>query len=56
MPVDYPKPPYPSQKQPMPGSTAKWILGRLWRMADPQLDPERKLELERTMNRPSEAH
>jgi NAD(P)-dependent dehydrogenase (short-subunit alcohol dehydrogenase family) len=23
MPVDYPKPPYPSQKQPMPGSTAK---------------------------------
>src|ERR1700704_4939725 len=23
MAVDYPKPPYPSQKQPMPGSTAK---------------------------------
>jgi NAD(P)-dependent dehydrogenase (short-subunit alcohol dehydrogenase family) len=23
MPVDYPKPPYPSQKQPMPGSTAE---------------------------------
>jgi NADP-dependent 3-hydroxy acid dehydrogenase YdfG len=23
MPIDYPKPPYPSQKQPMPGSTAK---------------------------------
>jgi hypothetical protein len=23
MPVDYPKPPYPSQKQPMPGSTEK---------------------------------
>ena len=23
MPVDYPKPPYPSQKQPMPGTTAK---------------------------------
>src|SRR5712671_6727662 len=23
MSVDYPKPPYPSQKQPMPGSTAK---------------------------------
>jgi shikimate 5-dehydrogenase len=23
MPVEYPKPPYPSQKQPMPGSTAK---------------------------------
>jgi hypothetical protein len=23
MPVDYPKPPYPSQKQSMPGSTAK---------------------------------
>jgi hypothetical protein len=22
MPVEYPKPPYPSQKQPMPGSTA----------------------------------
>jgi hypothetical protein len=22
MPTDYPKPPYPSQKQPMPGSTA----------------------------------
>jgi hypothetical protein len=23
IPVDYPKPPYPSQKQPMPGTTAK---------------------------------
>jgi hypothetical protein len=23
MSIDYPKPPYPSQKQPMPGSTAK---------------------------------
>jgi hypothetical protein len=23
MPVDYPKPPYPSQKQPMPGSTVE---------------------------------
>src|SRR5258706_899461 len=23
MPIEYPKPPYPSQKQPMPGSTAK---------------------------------
>jgi hypothetical protein len=23
MPPDYPKPPYPTQRQPMPGSTAK---------------------------------
>ena len=28
MPIDYPKPPYPSQKQPMPGWRQRWIPDR----------------------------